>query len=142
VKDPADARRRLQDPGFDLQKKTFVYSAPPRMEQCDDDIVRSFSRGIDGVTTVVDMKCRGMVVMSENNAPGWKATIDGNAVPIYDAYTALRGIVVGAGTHKIVMRYRPLSVSAGAAATLAAFLGALFLCLAPKLRRNRRQIAC
>jgi hypothetical protein len=139
VKDPEDARRHLQDSSFDLQKKTFVYSTAPRLEQCDNDTVRSFSRGIDGATAVVDMKCRGMVVMSENNAPGWNATVDGKAVPIYDAYTALRGIVAGAGTHKIETRYRPLSVSAGAAATLAAFLGALVLCLAPKLRRNRRQ---
>ena len=109
------------------------------MEQCDNDTVRSFSRGITGATAVVDMKCLGMVVMSENNAPGWNATVDGKAVPIYDAYTTLRGIVVGTGTHKIETHYRPLSVSAGAATTLTAFLGALVLWLTPKLRRNRHQ---
>ncbi len=70
------------------------------------------------------MKCRGMVVMGENNAPGWAATIDGKPAPIYYAYTALRGIVAGPGRHTIQMRYRPLSVTAGALSTLAAFIAA------------------
>jgi len=135
VSDPADARRHLQDPGFDLQNRTFGYFTPPRMEQCSGDTVQSFSRGINGVTVFVDMKCRGMVVMSENNAAGWKAFVDGREVPMFDAYTALRGIVVDSGRHKIETRYRPLSVFAGAATTLTTLLAALALWLAPKRRQ-------
>lgn len=76
---------------------------------------------------VVDMKCRGMLIQSENNAPGWTAQVDGRDAPIYEAYTTLRGVVVGSGRHRIVMRYRPFSVIAGASATLAAILGAIVL---------------
>ena len=79
--------------------------------------------------SIVDMKCRGMVAMSESDAPGWSAWVDGKRAPIYDAYTMLRGVVVGRGTHKVETRYRPLSVTAGAAATLAAFVGAIVLWL-------------
>ena len=136
VKDPADVRRHLQDPAFDLQTTTFGYSAPPPMEQCDGDTVQSFNRGINSTKTVVEMKCRGMVVMSENNAPGWIALVDGNQTPIYDAYTVLRGIVVGPGKHIIETRYRPLSVEAGAATTLAALVGALLLCFLPRKKRT------
>jgi uncharacterized membrane protein YfhO len=124
VHDAADARRHLQDQAFDLKSRTFTYAAVPPMEQCAGDEVRTWNRCIDETTTTVAMKCRGMVVMSENNAPGWVALVDGNASPIYDAYTTLRGVVVGPGTHKIEMRYRPLSVRAGAFATLLALLGA------------------
>lgn len=135
VKDPAGASRLSQDNNFDLRKKTFSYQTPPRMEQCDGDAVRSFERDINATTLVVDMKCRGIVVQSENNAPGWIATVDGARTPIYEAYTTLRGVVAGPGEHKIEMHYRPLSVIGGGVATGLAFLGALLFLVAPLLRR-------
>jgi hypothetical protein len=136
VKDLADARLHLQDPAFDLQKKTLGYAAPPAMEQCEGDTVRHFERGVNSTTAIVDMKCRGMVVMSESDAPGWVARVDGHKTPIYDAYTMLRGVVVGPGTHKVETRYRPLSVTAGAVATLSAFVGVLVLWIVPRVRRR------
>ncbi|HYL34567.1 MAG TPA: hypothetical protein VEV17_01495 [Bryobacteraceae bacterium] len=140
VASPREARGHLQDPNFDLRKKTFGYAAPPAMDRCDGDAIRYFSRGINSSTVQVDMQCRGMVVQSENDAPGWIARVDGKETPIYEAYTALRGVVVGPGKHKIEMRYRPLSVVAGGAATLSAFLGALALCAAGWLRRESPRI--
>lgn len=127
VKDAEDARRHLEDSTFDLQKRAFGYMRPPQLEHCDGDAVRNFERGINSTTAIVEMKCRGLVVESENDAPGWVAAVDGKATPIYQAYTALRGVVVGPGMHTIEMRYRPLSVIGGAMATFSAFLGALFL---------------
>jgi uncharacterized membrane protein YfhO len=62
--------------------------------------------------------------------------VDGQKTPIYEAYTTMRGVVVGPGKHKIEMRYRPLSVLGGAAATLTAFLGALVLCFVPWWKRR------
>jgi uncharacterized membrane protein YfhO len=76
--------------------------------------------------------------MSEANAPGWVARVDGHKTPIYEAYTTLRGVVVGPGTHKVETRYRPLSVTAGAVATLSAFLGALVLWVGPRVRRRAK----
>ena len=73
------------------------------------------------------MKCRGMVVQSENMAPGWVAFVDGKKTPLYEAYGALRGVVVDAGSHKLELRYRPLSVTFGALATLLTFAAALFM---------------
>lgn len=138
VRTAAEARQRLQDPNLDLQKTTFGYSPPPALEPCEGDTVRSFSRGINSVTAVVDMKCRGMVVMSENDAPGWIARVDGVETPIYDAYTTLRGVVAGPGIHKIQTLYRPLSVWAGAAATFAAWIAGLVLWLSPRFRQRSR----
>ena len=136
IKDWKEARKNFQDPGFDLKKKTFGHTAPPAMEQCEGDTVRRFERDVDSAVAIVDMKCRGMAVMSESDAPGWKAWVDGNPVPIYDAYTMLRGVMVGPGTHRIETRYRPLSVMAGAVATFSAFLGALALWIAGRGRKT------
>jgi len=137
VRDANDARRHLQDRAFDIRTRTFSYSRPPALEQCSGDELKSSTRGTNWSTAVVEMKCKGMVITSENNAPGWTAQIDGHSAPIYDAYTTLQGVVVGPGTHTIELRYRPLSVQAGATATALAFIGALVLWFAkPKGQTN------
>jgi hypothetical protein len=135
VKDFIDARRHLQDPAFDITKQTFLYAEPPAMDLCDGDSVRSFQRGINWAVAEVEMKCRGMVVMSENYAPGWIASVDGEPVPIYEAYTTLRGVITGPGTHRIEMHYQPISAIAGAAATLSAFISAFLLWIMPARSR-------
>jgi hypothetical protein len=127
VRNPQDARNHLQDPNFDLRKKTFGYAAPPPLERCDGDQIRYFSRATNSTTAMVDMKCRGMLIESENDAAGWIALVDGVEMPVYEAYGVLRGVVVGPGAHKVEMRYRPLSVIAGAVATMSALIGALVL---------------
>ncbi|HTS48842.1 MAG TPA: YfhO family protein, partial [Bryobacteraceae bacterium] len=140
AKNPQDADRLMHDSNFDLRNKTFGYSPASGLQQCEGDSVESFKRDANSSTAVVDMKCAGMLVESENDAPGWSATIDGQKAPIYQAYTALRGVVVGPGKHTIEMRYRPLSVMAGAAATFSAFLAALALCLLPRLQRRQNGV--
>jgi hypothetical protein len=137
VKNPQDARNHLQDPNFDLRKKTFGYAVPPRLEQCDGDQIRYFGRDTNSTTAMVDMKCRGLLVESENDAAGWIALVDGVKTPVYEAYGVLRGVVVGPGAHKVEMRYRPLSVIDGAVATLSAFIGALVL-VAVSWRKRRQ----
>lgn len=136
VKTLDEAKARLNDAS--VQQVAFGYAPPPAVDKCEGDTIRSFRRGINGADAMVDMRCRGMVVMSENNAPGWTAKVDGQPVPIYEAYTVLRGIVVGPGRHTIETRYRPMSVLAGAVCTFAGFLTALGLLAWPSMRRGSR----
>ncbi|MGJ5813248.1 hypothetical protein [Paludibaculum fermentans] len=57
--------------------------------------------------------------------PGWYGYVDGQPVPLHEVYGALGGIVVGAGRHRVEMRYRPSSVYWGAGLTLTGSLAAL-----------------
>ncbi len=57
------------------------------------------------------------------------------AAQIYRAYNLVRGVVVEAGGHQVVMRYRPTSVFIGMAL---AGLGVL-LCAALQLSRDRKE---
>jgi uncharacterized membrane protein YfhO len=56
-----------------------------------------------------------MVVLADSWFPGWKASVDGKPAQIYRAYNLVRGVVVEAGDHEVVMRYRPTRVYIGMA---------------------------
>jgi hypothetical protein len=56
----------------------------------------------------------GTLVLADAYYPGWVAEVDGRPAPIYATDLALRGVMVPAGTHTIVMRYEPASVAIGA----------------------------
>jgi len=63
-----------------------------------------------------------MMVLSDTYYPGWKATIDGEEVEIHEAYGALRGVVVPAGSHEVRFSYHPTLVYIGAFLTLSGIL--------------------
>ena len=56
---------------------------------------------------------QSVLVVSENDYPGWRAYIDGQSVPIVRVNYNLRGVVVPQGEHEIDFLYRPWSVMIG-----------------------------
>lgn len=125
-----EADKMLADDGIDVSKIAFVPGTPPPVTSCDSsDQVRLVHREPGRWVVDADMRCKGMVVVNETFYPGWQANIDGAPAPIYEAYGALRGVVVDSGRHRVEMRFRPKSVYAGASMTLAGFLAAAFLLL-------------
>jgi hypothetical protein len=65
------------------------------------------------VKAVVKTDSPGFVVLNDTNFPGWFASVDGHAAPLFDANYLFRGIVVPAGTHVIEYRYSPRSFAIG-----------------------------
>jgi hypothetical protein len=55
----------------------------------------------------------GIVVLADVYYPGWTLEIDGKPAPILRANRLMRGAAVGAGTHRLVYRYDPLSFRLG-----------------------------
>jgi hypothetical protein len=112
----------------DLRRQTVLVGSAPALESCagaDDATV--LERRDSRVLVNVSMSCKGMLVVSETYFPGWVAAIDGRSVAIYEAYGALRGVVVDAGKHRVEFRYRPVVVYWGALLTAVGVLGALML---------------
>ena len=68
-----------------------------------------------------------MVIAGETYVPGWQASVDGKPARLYEVYSALRGVVVDAGRHRVEMRYRPKSVLIGAIMTALGIAGAVVL---------------
>jgi hypothetical protein len=107
-----------------------------RVDWEDAAVKRAHPRGTARVTeyaaNAFEIEVRShrdaFLVVSEVFYPGWRATLDGDPVPILRANYTLRAVYVPAGEHIVSMRYRPGSVFVGAAITgLAALLCALGL---------------
>lgn len=60
----------------------------------------------------------GFLVLAERHDAGWRATVDGAGAALVRAYGIVLGLPVGAGKHRIELRYEPPGFRAGAIASL------------------------
>lgn len=52
---------------------------------------------------------RALLVLTDTAYPGWIATVDGAATPIYTTNYLFRGVPLPAGEHRVLFEYRPTS---------------------------------
>jgi hypothetical protein len=64
----------------------------------------------------------GLVVLAQQDAPGWRVFVDGKEVAKRLDRGILRAAAVPAGTHEVVWRYRPRTLAAGILITLSALV--------------------
>ena len=60
----------------------------------------------------------GLLVIAQNHFPGWRATVNGNAAPLWKANYAFTSVFVPAGSSMVELRYSPRSLYLGAALSL------------------------
>src|SRR5258706_14884021 len=125
---------------IELARTTIIPTKAPRLESCDGDMVRLTKHKAQSVAIEATMNCRGMVILGDAYSKDWVATVDGETVPIYQAYTFIRGVVVERGTHHVEFHYRPWSVYWGAILTFISCAAALWIWLWKK-RRGENLIA-
>ncbi len=77
-----------------------------------------------------------LLVVAETLAPGWRATLDSQPVPIWRANYLSQGVVVPAGTHTVELHYLPDSVLIGAVISALALVIGLALIGVSRRRRN------
>lgn len=65
----------------------------------------------------VDAKQEGVLVLLQQNAPGWSATIDGLAARTFPVADLFRGLQLTRGRHEVVWTYRPRAFFFGASVT-------------------------
>jgi hypothetical protein len=137
VKQPSDVEILITSNVLDLRRTTFLLESPPSMDSCPAaDSVRLVKRNSGRLMIEAEMGCRGMVILGDSFFPGWVAKVDGKPAKIYEAYGAIRGVVVDKGKHTIEMRYLPVSVLTGLLMTLAGVAGAAVLSV--RARRGQK----
>jgi hypothetical protein len=84
----------------------------------------------------VDTPGTAMVIISQSFYKPWKAYIDGVAAPVWRANHAFQAVQVGAGQHRLELRYEDRMFRIGAWLSMAAAMGALICVLRwPACRR-------
>ena len=84
----------------------------------------------------IDAPTDGVVVVHEAYAPGWRAWVDGSPASIFPANAAFRGVLVGAGHHRIEMEYQPPGWQALALVSLLGLVGSAVVASSPMWRRR------
>ena len=71
----------------------------------------------------VHLERAGWLVLLESYDPGWRAWVDGRAVPVYPANGLFQAIAVPAGVHRVRWVYFPSSLILGGIGTLLGVIG-------------------
>lgn len=109
----------LSSSTFTPRQETFVEGQAPRLEDCGTAGSATFvERSASRIVLDANLSCRGMLISGETYDPGWHAKVDGTEVPVLSPYLLLRGVVLGAGNHRVEFYYRPQSVIWGGLMTL------------------------
>jgi hypothetical protein len=98
-------------------------------------VARIAEESPERVVAEVNSDSAGILVLTDVAYPGWKAQADGNPAEILLADGVFRGVALPAGSHRVLFVYRPASVIAGAALSIAGLLVFLFLARAGEPRR-------
>jgi len=77
------------------------------------------------------------LVLADEWAPGWTATVDGAPAPMWPTLLTLRGVEVPPGEHTVRYEYRTPRLTPGLVATCGGLLLALALLGLDRLRRPR-----
>jgi hypothetical protein len=77
----------------------------------------------DGLVVRTTCAAAAVLVVGDVWYPGWTATVDGQPAAVRPVDYVLRGVALPAGTHTVVLRYRPLAARAGAVLALVGIVG-------------------
>jgi hypothetical protein len=93
--------------------------------------IRSIVKGPGNTKFETSGQTESLIVVSENVDDGWRATVDGDEVPIVKVDGALLGVFVPPGRHEIELNYLPLSFRLGRGISLVALLLIIAFVLPP-----------
>ena len=125
-----DAKHVLNHPDMDVSTLAFVIGKPvfvPPGGVCGVDSSTIQAYEPSRVLVEADLGCGGLLVLADTYFPGWQATVDGKPQPVLEVYGAVRGVVLGAGKHRVEFTYLSAPIRFGATGLLGSCLGLLFL---------------
>lgn len=109
------------DPEFPLRKKVILEESLPSDFVLDKDLVgqvENLEYQANKVEFKISSSGNGLLFLSDNFYPGWKAKIDDQETKVYRANYAFRAIFVPQGEHRVVFSYCPDSLKWGAVLSL------------------------
>jgi len=119
VPDDEAALAALADPAFDPAREVVLVGeqAPPRERNAQSagggGALDLLAYQPEHVVVSATLLAPGYLVLSDTWYPGWRATVDGEEVPVERANYMLRAVMVPAGPHRVEFTYRPTNWEIG-----------------------------
>lgn len=133
----AEARGSIQRGEIDF-RRTAITERPVTLAASSapdgEDRVKVLRYEANSIELSVQSAGWGLLVMSENYYPGWRAWLDGKAAEIVPTDISFRGVVVPAGSHRFRMEFHPMVLPVSMAISLASALALLMLAAGQKAR--------
>ena len=132
IKDKDKILQRLKEPDFDY-RGSIVLEEEPGIESCRDASLcvstpaRVTENKINSLTVEAETDKPGLLVLSENAYPAWKALVDGKETKIYTADYIFRAIPLEKGKHKIELVYNSKPYNIGKTSSILTGLFYLFI---------------
>ncbi len=120
------ARSRAELLAYDPRTTAFL-EVPPPAPLGGRGTARIESYRLNEVVVDVEADGSALLVLTDNDFPGWSATVNGSDAPILRTHLTFRAVPVSAGASRVVFSYRPGSVRVGfilAALSALALVGA------------------
>ena len=147
VPDEAEALAALADVGFEPAGKVVLFEPEITSAGVSDEIRSIESAASTGRVTVnryeaerialqVDLPAPGVLVVSDSWYPGWRATVDGQPVPMLRANLLFRAVALPAGVHDVIFEFKPTGGRAGLVIALVAGLVLFALVVVALIRRR------
>ena len=132
IKEKDKILQRLQEPDFDY-RGSIILEEEPGIESCRDSSLcvstpaRVTEDKINSLTVEAETDKPGLLVLSENAYPAWKALVDGKETKIYTADYIFRAIPLEKGKHKIDLIYSSKPYNIGKTSSILTGLFYLFI---------------
>jgi len=111
--DPQTMLARLAAPAFDPLHTALVETPAAALTGGASGTATIATYSSEHVSVRVDGSGAGLLVLTDQYYPGWKATLDQMEVPIYLTDYIFRGVRIPAGHHTVTFTYQPRALRAG-----------------------------
>jgi hypothetical protein len=133
IKDDSAAVALLKDSTFDASQRVILEEEPALVPAPADSTVPSQVESLvyraQETQIEASLGAPGILVLSDNWVPYWRAEIDGKAAPIHRAYGTFMAVAVPEGRHQVNFIFHSGPYQTGKRVTLAA-LGIIMVTLA------------
>mgnify|MGYP000262079560 CR=1 FL=1 len=117
----AHAIELLYDPNFPVRDSVILQTEPtiPLPDSVPENATATITQFTpEHITIEISTSENAILSLSLVDYPGWKATLDGDAVEILRAYGSLSAIEIPAGEHQVTLSFEPISYQIGAIMSL------------------------
>ncbi len=137
-----DAFKSMSDPTWNPATSAFLEGDAPTFRGDSSGQILSVRETPQAIEMQIQTNGRVALVMADTWYPGWRATVNGENVPIYRANGAFRAVIIPAATTQpitISLLYDPPAIKIGAALSLIAAIVLLMLLVIARVGLARQR---